>query len=261
MPGTVLSKTARHVCTITLNRPGARNALNSELMADLVAALSKAELDSGVRVIILTGAGPAFCAGMDLHELSNPKNGLSRLVRARVNPWSMIRSSSKPVIGAVNGPAVTGGLELALSCDFLIASDRATFADTHTRVGSLPGQGMSVLLPQAVGLRKAKEMAYTGEFLSASEALRLHLVNKVVTHSALLGTARAVAGEIIRSDVVIVGKTKRLYDASAEGTTADAMKRERREFNRWPLPATKVEERSSAIIEGGSKQIRRRPRK
>src|SRR5437764_8338894 len=166
------------VAVVTLNRPEARNALNSELLRALPEALQQCDDDERVAVIILTAADPAFCAGLDLKQLGSVDSqisGRSEATRATTSaPWP---SLSKPLIGAVNGPAVTGGFELALNCDFLVASERARFADTHARVGIMPGWGLSVLLPQAIGIRRAKEMSLTGNFMTAAEAYDFGLVN------------------------------------------------------------------------------------
>jgi len=184
------------VAVVTLDRPEARNALNGELLRAIPEAMARADADPDVDVIVLTGADPAFCAGIDLKELQETggeffrQGGVGR-------PWLR---TTKPVIGAVNGPAVTGGLEIALHCDFLVASDRARFADTHARVGLLPGWGLTVLLPQAIGARKAKEMSFTGNFVAADEALLFGLVNKVVPHDDLLPTAIALARDIAGGD-------------------------------------------------------------
>ncbi len=135
---------------------------------------------------VLTGADQAFCADLDLQELGSTAANLSSgqpvetQGHRRGAPWPVM---TKPVIGAINGAAVTGGLEVALQCDFLIASERAGFADTHARVGVMPAWGLTVLLPQAIGLRRAKEMSLTGNFVGATEALALGLVNRgVVPH-------------------------------------------------------------------------------
>jgi enoyl-CoA hydratase len=128
--------------------------------------MSRVADDPSVRAVVLTGAGTAFCAGLDLRELGKSGANL-RLVgpaAGRPRPW---RATTKPVIGAVNGPAVTAGLEIALTCDFLIASEQASFGDTHARVGVLPGWGLSYLLPQAVGVRRAREMSLTGRLVGA----------------------------------------------------------------------------------------------
>jgi len=185
----LLSDTTDRVRTITLNRPQARNALSAALRTRFFAALREAESDDGVDVVIVTGTDPVFCAGLDLKELG----GATEL--PDISPqWPAL---TKPVIGAINGAAVTGGLELALYCDILIASDRARFADTHARVGLLPTWGLSVRLPQKVGVGMASRMSLTGDYLSAADALRAGLVTEVVPHEHLLSTARAVAASIV----------------------------------------------------------------
>jgi enoyl-CoA hydratase len=184
------------VAVVTLDRPEARNALNGELLRALPETMARADADDAVDVIVVTGADPAFCAGIDLKELQ--ATGAEFFRQGGVGrPWAR---TVKPVVGAVNGPAVTGGLEIALHCDFLIASERARFADTHARVGLLPGWGLTVLLPQAVGARKAKEMSLTGNWVPADEALLFGLVNKVVPHDDLLPTAVALARDIAAGD-------------------------------------------------------------
>jgi enoyl-CoA hydratase/carnithine racemase len=135
--------------------------------------------------------------------------------------WRFLPVISKPVIGAINGVAVTGGLELALQCTFLVASDRARFADTHARVGIMPGGGITVLLAQSIGLRRAIEMSLTGNFLTADEALRLGLVNHVVPHDELLPLARQMAGDIVSNDQQGVRRLLRHYRQIANAATLD----------------------------------------
>jgi enoyl-CoA hydratase len=216
----VLSET-RHgsVLLLTLNRPESRNALNRELIAALQAAIGRHAADESLAVLVLTGADPAFCAGLDLRELSQrgaPPMGGGEMIHA-------LAALGKPVIGAVNGPAVTGGLELALACDFLIASERATFADTHARVGVLPGGGLSARLPQAVGLRLARQMSYTGDYLSSARALASGLVNEVVEHDGLLGRALEVAETIAANHNELVQELKSIYYRGSLSTLADAL--------------------------------------
>jgi enoyl-CoA hydratase len=194
-PGPVLLEVDGGVATVTLNRPGARNAISGQLLGDLQQTMSDLGRRDDVAVVILTGADPAFCAGLDLKELSA---GGGRLAAPGQDvpsghPWKPL---PKPVIGAVNGVAVTGGLELALNCDFLIASERARFADTHARVGILPGWGLSVLLPQRVGFAMARRMSFTGDFVDAARALQAGLVTEVVAHGELLPAARRLAATI-----------------------------------------------------------------
>ncbi|MBJ7384848.1 MAG: enoyl-CoA hydratase, partial [Mycolicibacterium sp.] len=147
----LLIETTDRIRTLTLNRPRARNALSAELRTRFFAALGDAERDDDVDVVIVTGADPVFCAGLDLKELGDTTE------LPDISPkWPAMR---KPVIGAINGAAVTGGLELALYCDILIASEQARFADTHARVGLLPTWGLSVRLPQKVGIGMARRMS------------------------------------------------------------------------------------------------------
>ncbi|MEV5559268.1 enoyl-CoA hydratase [Nonomuraea wenchangensis] len=209
--GECLSYEARDgVAVITMNRPHARNALDSGLSTALVEALARAERDPRIAVIVLTGTDPAFCAGLDIKEFWDKGRvpvGASEAIRAA-------GALTKPAIGAINGPVMTGGLELALGLDFLIASQHARFADTHAKVGLLPGGGMSARLPRAVGERMARELSYTGRVVGAEEALRLGLVNRVVPHAELLPATLQVAGDIVSKDADIVRQLKRLYDVS-----------------------------------------------
>ena len=185
----LLIDTTDRVRTLTFNRPHARNALSAQLRQEFFAALRAAEADDAVDVVILTGADPVFCAGLDLKELGDTTE------LPDISPkWPPMR---KPVIGAINGAAVTGGLEMALYCDVLIASERAKFADTHARVGLLPTWGLSVRLPQKVGVGMARRMSLTGDYLSAEDALRAGLVTEVVPHDELLPTAQRIATTIV----------------------------------------------------------------
>ncbi|MHB8620767.1 MAG: enoyl-CoA hydratase, partial [Chloroflexota bacterium] len=217
-------------------------------------ALDEAERDEAVGVVVLTGTAPAFCAGLDLREFSDPAARLIQVVRQRdTRPWAALASMSKPVIGAVNGPAVTGGLELALACDFLVASERARFADTHARVGVLPGQGMVPNLIQAVGPRRAREMSFTGRFVGAEEALSIGLVNKVVPHEELLPLAGRLAAEIAANDQAAVRKLKSLYDCGSRLSAGDCFDLEQREFLAWQVDPEEIARRRSAVTERGSK--------
>lgn len=198
----VLYDVSARVATVTLNRPAKRNALNHEILAALPELLSRAEADAGVDVVILTGADPAFCAGVDLQELGASGDNLRGGERSSVESGSRgpFPPRTKPLIGAINGVAVTGGFELALNCDFLVASERAKFGDTHARVGVMPGWGLTVLLPRAIGVRRAIEMSLTGNFMDAHEALAFGLVNHVVAHEDLMPCARSLAADIAGND-------------------------------------------------------------
>ena len=186
----VLVETTNGVAVVTMHRPEARNALNGQLRGDLGRALAALDTNDAVAAIVLTGSDPAFCAGLDLKELST--EGMS----GGGDGSSPLAGVAKPLIGAVNGVAVTGGLELALECDLLIASERAAFADTHARVGVMPGWGLTVGLPEAIGIRRAREMSFTGNYVDATTAERWGLVNRVVPHGDLVKTAVGFANDM-----------------------------------------------------------------
>src|SRR5579885_1243027 len=228
-----LVKVARDgaIATVTLNRPEKLNALNRALRGEFCAAMLELNADGDVAVVIVTGAGRAFCAGLDLNELG--AEGLRET--GGVTFISVVERMDAPVIAAVNGFAVTGGFELALACDILIAAETAQFADTHARVGVMPGGGMSARLPRAVGLRKAKELSLTGRYLSARDAERLGLVNQVVPPDHLMTTARELALQIAGANQTIVRAMKQLYDRSVGTTLDEALRLEQaafRDFNR-----------------------------
>jgi enoyl-CoA hydratase len=209
----LLAETRSRVLTLTLNRPQKRNALSVALRTALFSALAAAESDDEIDVVVLTGADPVFCAGLDLNEL-----GDSDQLQYVAPQWPPM---SKPVIGAINGAAVTGGLELALYCDILIASERASFADTHARVGLVPTWGLSVRLPQKVGVGMARRMSLTGDYLPAAEALRAGLVTEVVPHDQLLAVADGVADAIVNNNQAGVRALLDLYHR-VDATQVDA---------------------------------------
>lgn len=256
----IRSEFADGVTAITLNRPEARNALNSELLAALHQALIDADGDERVRAVVLTGADPAFCAGLDLKELGSTAANLGAGGGTETQdpaPRSPFPVMTKPVIGAINGPAVTGGLELALQCDFLVASERARFADTHARVGVMPGWGLTVLLPQAIGLRRAKEMSLTGNYMDAAEALALGLVNRIVAHEELLSTALAVGRDIVSNDADGVATILASYKETSLTTAAEGLLIEHRTSLTWrqrQFDPAEVERRRNSVMARGRSQ-------
>jgi enoyl-CoA hydratase len=253
----LLAETIDRVRTITLNRPEARNALNTLLQRAAAIALTVADADDSVDVVILTGTDTAFCAGLDLKELGGSAENLRGVLDdPRDSPFTALVHMTKPVIGAINGPCVTGGFELALACDFLVASERAAFADTHARVGLTPGGGMSVNLPQSVGLRKAKEMSLTGNYIDAAEAYRLGLVNHVVAHADLLPHARSLANEIAGNDPRAVRNLKHLYDDGAKLPVGEAWRLEQQLFRAWKVDPGEIERRRADVVARGRGQTR-----
>ncbi|MGH9039444.1 MAG: enoyl-CoA hydratase [Acidimicrobiia bacterium] len=251
----IRTETAGGVRTITLNRPQARNALSAELIARLAETLLVAEDDAGVAAVVLTGADPAFCAGLDLREVGSSGMSLGAVTDLKASPWLVLAGMDTAVVGAVNGPAVTGGLELALQCSFLVASERAVFADTHARVGIHPGGGLTGLLPQAVGLRRAREMSFTGRFVGAEEAARIGLVNHVVPHQQLVPFAQRLAAEIATLDPAAVQAINATYRDVAATTLGEGFELERRRFADWKLTPADVESRRQAIIDRGRSKL------
>ncbi|MET0146329.1 MAG: enoyl-CoA hydratase [Ilumatobacteraceae bacterium] len=197
---------------IRLNRPAARNALNAPLAQ---AGIDAVEAGQDAAVIVITGADPAFCAGLDLRALG--VDTLSQLPHFS----QAVQDSKVPVIAAVNGPAVTGGFEVALACDFIVASDRARFADTHLRVGVYPGPVL-VDLPRRVGTARAREMSLTGNFVDAETALRIGLANHVVPHDELIPFALELATAIAEQDRGMVAAMREDWDATDRLPVAEA---------------------------------------
>ena len=249
-PDILLVDTADRVRTVTLNRPESRNALSAALRKRFFAALAEAEADDGVDVVIVTGSDPVFCAGLDLKELGDTTE------LPDISPkWPPM---SKPVIGAINGAAVTGGLELALYCDILIASENARFADTHARVGLLPTWGLSVRLPQKVGIGMARRMSLTGDYLSADDALRTGLVTEVVPHDRLMPTARAVAAAIVGNNPKAVRALLESYHRIDDASTSTGLWMEAEAARAWMRVATgdDIAASRATVIERGRRQVR-----
>jgi enoyl-CoA hydratase len=223
----LVERTPEGIATVTLNRPARRNTLSLQLRRELQRVVAELEVDPAIRVLVLTGAGDAFCAGLDLAEWGQEGAGPAAGAYALDAVEALLRFSG-PVIGAINGPAVTGGLELAVACDLLVASTTASFCDSHARVGLLPGWGGSVRLARRIGLARAKELAFTGRFLSAVEAERWGLVNHVVAPVELLPTARALAAQMLAAVPATLPAYKRLLDAEDARTFQEALALERR---------------------------------
>jgi enoyl-CoA hydratase len=219
------------VATLWLNRPERRNALNRSVIETLPPVASGLLRRIDINVLLITGVGSAFCAGLDLHQLGSTGENLGLPIEADF-PWPWERTG-KPVIGAINGAAVAGGLELALQCDLLIASDRARFADTHTRVGQIPGAGLTVNLPRLVGPARAKEMSFTGNFITAEVALAWGLVNHVVPHAELIPFCRALAADITHNDNEAVVALNRLYQETSGLPLSEALMLEETAALQW----------------------------
>ena len=260
----VLVDVEDRLATVTLNRPEARNALSRALTYALWDAVLAAGADPDVDAVILTGTDPAFSAGVDLKEMTGelPPTAEARAPgegpeRAGNGLYRFLPVIPKPIIGAINGVAVTGGLELALQCTFLVASERARFADTHARVGVMPGGGITVLLAQSIGLRRAIEMSLTGNFVSADEALSLGLVNHVVPHDELLPFARGLAGDIVSNDQEGVRRLLEHYRRLPNAATLDeAHLIEGYMAEMWQRGTSSVADRRQDVTERGRAQSR-----
>jgi enoyl-CoA hydratase len=256
----LLGEKSDGVLTLTLNRPAAMNALSRELRRAIVAAFRAVAGDPEVGVVILTGAGRAFCAGLDLKELGG-ETSASPDVAETVATGDLIETIARcdrPVIGAVNGVAVTGGFELALACDLLIASTEARFADTHARVGIMPGWGLSQKLSRLIGIGRAKELSLTGNYCTAEQACAWGLVNRVVTPADLLPTCRALAQDMLSCDPDVLRSYKRVIDDGYATTFADGLRLEqaRNREHAASITPEKIAARRAAVTARGRAQTR-----
>jgi enoyl-CoA hydratase len=247
------------VATVTLNRPEAMNAMSKALRAALDETFAALDRDDGIRAVILTGAGErAFTAGLDLKELGSDPDGLgaANATTPAANPVRAVRQCGKPVIGAINGVAITGGFELALACDVLIASTNARFADTHARVGITPGWGLSQKLSRLIGLYRAKELSLSGNFLDAETALAWGLVNRVVAPAELMPTARKLAGEMASIPLDMLVYYKRMIDDGFALPLGQALALEHERSTAWNAGVTpeKVEQNRLAVLARGRGQ-------
>lgn len=216
----ILLEKKNGIAKITLNRPHALNAITEGVLSDLVAALDNIEKDDSIHVVILTGAGKAFSAGRDAGGVLEGKEypGASR--------YRALEELSKPVIAAVNGACFTGSLELVLCADIIIASEKAVFADTHARFGIIPGGGQTQMLPRLIGTKKAKELLFTCDPISAHEAQRLGIVNKVVPPEKLDEAAQEMAEKILLNIPEAIRVMKRLINEGMKKDLETGMKLE-----------------------------------
>lgn len=215
---TIIYDKKENVAWITLNRPRVLNAQNETLLAELIGALEQAKDDGEVYVIVITGAGDrAFSAGADIGMFPAwTPSDVIRKVKGTKRPYEFIREIPKPVIAMVNGLALGGGCELALACDMLVASDNARFGQPEITVGVIPGAGGTQILPRLVGEKKAKELVFTGDLISAEEALRLGLVNKVVPSDQLRGSVEDLINKLKSKSPAILSFAKLAVNKSLD---------------------------------------------
>jgi enoyl-CoA hydratase len=224
----VLFSIENQTAIITLNRPERRNSINQALLISLYDSVERISNDDNIRAGIITGNGKSFCSGIDLdailvENLFDPRGDGTDLP-------DIFGACPKPIIGAINGHAITGGFEIALNCDFLIASENASFADTHAKVGIHPGWGMTQLLQRAVGRLRARQMSFTCQFISAQTAYDWGLVNEVVAPEMLLTRAKEIANQISTVNQDMLGVVKQLIDYRDTSTLDDAFTHERQGF-------------------------------
>ncbi len=253
----ILKQVEQGVATITLNRPEALNALSTPLRNQIIETFANLATDAAIEAIVLTGAGRAFTVGLDLKELGGETDR-----QASPDPRNLLEVMAavpQPIIGAVNGFAITGGFELALMCDFLIASPNAAFADTHARVGVVPGWGLSQRLPRLIGINRAKELSLTGNFLDAQTAADWGLVNRIVPADELLATCQQLARDIVSTDRDTRSEIKRIMDAGWESTLVQGLAVEQaatQAHDRKTRPAAQVAARRAAIQDRGRTQTK-----
>lgn len=221
----ILTEERDGVALVTMNRPDAMNALSAALRDELAATIEALEADADTRVLILTGAGTrAFTAGLDLKELGR-SDGAALSARVR-DPVRALAKFSGPTIAAVNGVAVTGGFELALACDVLIGSPNARFADTHARVGILPGWGLSQRLSRLLGPSRAKEISLTGNFIEAEQACAWGLINRIVPEDELIAQCFALAKDMLSCLPDALTRYKALIDDGYATNFGDSLELE-----------------------------------
>jgi enoyl-CoA hydratase/carnithine racemase len=227
----ILFNVEDQVAVVTLNRPEKRNSINQALLTGLYDAVEKIEASKTIRAGVITGKGKSFCAGIDLSALA-----AENLFDPRGDQKDMLEifsNCTKPLICAVNGHAITGGFEIALNCDFMIASENASFADTHAKVGIHPGWGMTQLLQQAIGQRRARQMSFGCEFITAATAFQWGLVNEVVPSSMLMPRAMQIARTICRVNAEHLQTMRCLINARNQTTMETALAKEKAGFEQF----------------------------
>lgn len=245
----------KNIAVVTLNNPGNLNALSTAMRHSLANAFAELVENESIRVVILTGAGRAFTAGLDLKELG--QKGFSSEISVPGRELdSLISSLNKPLIGAINGFAITGGFELALMCDILVASEKASFADTHVRMGVVPGWGLTQRLSRLIGASRAKEMSFSGNFIDAVTAERWGLVNRVLPPDELMPACIQLARDICSAQPETLQSVRSLINFGIEHGLAEGLIEEKRQskFHQNRLNPDYLEERRKEVQERGRAQ-------
>jgi len=227
---TIIAETRGKVGLITLNRPKALNALNSQVLADILEAVKAFEADAGIGAMVITGSEKAFAAGADIKEMQT-KTYVEAFMQDFFVGWEELTRARKPVIAAVAGYALGGGCELAMMCDFIIAADNAKFGQPEITLGVMPGMGGSQRLTRFVGKSKAMDMVLTGRMMDAAEAERCGLVSRIVPTAELLDEALKAATKIADFSLPAVMMAKEAVNRSYETTLAEGLRFERRVFH------------------------------
>jgi enoyl-CoA hydratase len=218
-----------HVALIQLNRPKELNALNLQLMGEMRDALKELDENDDVRAIIITGNERAFAAGADIKQMAG-KTAIDMLNIDQFSTWDQIRKTKKPIIAAVSGFALGGGCELAMTCDMIVASETAQFGQPEIKIGVMPGAGGTQRLTKAIGKAKAMEMVLTGKFMSADEAEKHGLINRVVPVELYLEEAFKLAGEVAQMSPVAAKLAKESVNRSFETNLDEGLHFERKNF-------------------------------
>ena len=244
------------VGTITISNPTKMNAMSVQMWTDLPKAIRAFDADPEVRVIVITGNERAFAAGADIKQMSG-KNAIDMLQIDQFSTWDQIRKTKKPIIAAVSGFALGGGCELVMLCDMVVASETAQFGQPEIKIGVMPGAGGTQRLPRAVGKAKAMEMVLTGNFISAEEALKSGLINKVVPVELYLDEALKLAAQIAAQSPIAVQMAKESVLKAFEMPLQEALYFERKNF--YMLFATEDQkEGMNAFIEKRSPEFKGR---
>jgi len=251
----ILVETKENIATVTLNRPKVHNALSHALIAELTNAFATLDKDNAVRVIVLTGNDRAFAAGADIGEMAE-ESSVSLMLKNPFATWDKIRETRKPIIAAVSGFALGGGLELMMNCDIVIASQSAKFGQPEINLGIIPGAGGTQRLIRLVGKHKAMEMILTGELIDAQEGLRIGLVNKIMPVETYLEEAIKMAKLIAKKSPIAVQLAKDAILKSFETSLAEGLQHERKNFYMLFATADQKEgmsaflEKRDAVFEG-----------
>jgi enoyl-CoA hydratase len=220
---------AQHIALIRLNRPKELNALNLQLMQEIKTALAAFDQDENIRCIIITGNERAFAAGADIKQMEN-RTAVDMLIIDQFETWDQIRKTKKPIIAAVSGFALGGGCELAMTCDMIVASESAKFGQPEIKIGIMPGAGGTQRLTKAVGKALAMEMVLTGKFISADEALKAGLINRVVPEELYLEEALKLAKEIAQQSPIAIRLAKESVLKAFDSGLQEGLYFERKNF-------------------------------